>query len=50
MLMPTLVRQNGIEGVVWRFAGIVVQAAAGELFEQVVAVRAQYLQPDGKIG
>jgi hypothetical protein len=50
MLMPTLVREDGTEGVVWRFAGIIVQAAAGELFEQVVAVRAQYLLPDGRIG
>jgi hypothetical protein len=40
LLMPTLVRQNSVEGVVWRFAGVVVEAAAGELFEQVVAVRA----------
>lgn len=46
MLMPTLVRQ----GVVWRFAGVVVQAATGDLFEQIVAVRAHYIQPDGRIG
>jgi hypothetical protein len=50
MLMPTLVRGGDIDGIVWRFAGVVVQAAAGELFEQVVAVRGDYIQPDGRIG
>lgn len=46
MLMPTLVEG----GVVWRFAGLIVEAASGDLFEQVVAVRAHYIQPDGRIG
>jgi hypothetical protein len=46
MLMPALVGQD----VVWRFAGVIVQAAMGELFEQIVAVRAHYIQPDGRIG
>src|SRR5258708_2258876 len=32
MLMPTLVRQDTLEGVIWRLAGVIVQAAAGELF------------------
>jgi hypothetical protein len=50
MLMPTLVREDGVEGVIWRFAGVIVQAAAGQLFEQVVAVRAHYIQCDGSIG
>jgi hypothetical protein len=46
MLTPTLV--DG--GVVWRFAGVIIEAAAGTLFEQVVAVRAHYILPDGRIG
>jgi hypothetical protein len=46
VLIPTLVHQ----GIVWRFAGVVVQAATGNLFEQIVAVRAHYIQPDGRIG
>ena len=50
MLLPTLVRDGDVEGVIWRFAGVVVQAATGDLFEQVVAVRAHYIQPDGRIG
>lgn len=50
MLMPTLVRQEDVEGVIWRLAGVIVQAAAGELFEQIVAARAIYIQCDGKIG
>jgi hypothetical protein len=49
MLMPTLVRQGAVEGIVWRFAGVIVQAAMG-MFEQVVAVRAHYIQPDGQVG
>jgi hypothetical protein len=48
-LMPTLVRQGAVEGIVWRFAGVIVQAAMG-MFEQVVAVRAHYIQPDGRVG
>jgi len=50
LLMPTLVRDGPVEGVVWRFAGVIVQAAMGDMFEQVVAVRAHYIQPDGRIG
>ena len=50
MLLPTLVRRGITEGVVWRFAGVIVQAATGDLFEQIVAVRAHYIQPDGRIG
>jgi hypothetical protein len=46
MLMPTLTDQ----GIIWRFAGVVIQAAAGELFEQVVAVRSTFVQPTGRIG
>ena len=49
LLMPTLVRQGVVEGIVWRFAGVIVEAAMG-MFEQVVAVRAHYIQPDGQIG
>ena len=30
MLMPTLIHQDDVDGVVWRFAGVVVQAAAGD--------------------
>ena len=50
MLMPTLVRQGDVEGVIWRLAGVIVEAAKGELFDQVVAVRSTYIQRDGKIG
>lgn len=50
LLMPTLVRQEGVEGVIWRLAGAIVEAAAGELFDQIVAVRSIYIQCDGKIG
>jgi len=50
LLMPTLVRESGVEGVIWRLAGVVVQAAAGEMFEQIVAVRSSYIQRDGKVG
>jgi hypothetical protein len=50
MLMPTLVRQDDIEGVIWRLAGVIVEAARGDLFDQVVAVRSTYIQHDGKIG
>jgi hypothetical protein len=46
MLMPTLVKG----GVIWRFAGVIIEAAAGTLFEQVVTVRAHYIHPDGRIG
>jgi len=46
MLLPTLVGQ----GVIWRFAGVITQAALGAIFEGVVAVRAHYVQPDGRIG
>jgi len=46
MLMPTLTDQ----GIIWRCAGVIVQAAAGDLFEQVVAVRATFIQPTGRIG
>ena len=52
MLIPTLVREGEPEGIVWRFAGVVVQASVGAnvMFEQVVAVRGHYVHPDGKIG
>lgn len=50
MLMPTLVREGVVEGVVWRFAGVIVEAAQGVMFEQVVAVRSLYIQPDGQVG
>jgi hypothetical protein len=50
LLIPTLVREGPVEGVVWRFAGVIVQAAMGNMFEQIVAVRAHYIQPDGRIG
>jgi hypothetical protein len=50
LLMPTLVRQEGVEGVIWRLAGVIVQAASSELFEQIVAVRSNYVHSDGKIG
>ena len=46
LLMPTLTDQ----GIIWRFAGVVVEAAAGELFEQIVAVRETFIQPNGHIG
>jgi hypothetical protein len=49
LLVPTLVRQD-VEGVVWRLGGVIVQATKGELFDQIVAVRGHYLQPDGRIG
>lgn len=50
LLIPTLVRQHDVEGVIWRFAGVVVEAAEGELFEQIVAVRAHCIHPDGRVG
>jgi hypothetical protein len=50
LLVPTLIRQGVLEGVVWRLGGVIVQAAMGDLFEQVVAVRAHYIQPDGRLG
>jgi hypothetical protein len=46
MLIPTLVNQ----GIVWRFAGVIVEAAAGSLFEQIVAVRETFIQPNGHVG
>ena len=46
LLIPTLTDK----GLIWRFAGLIVQAAMGEMFEQVVAVRSQYVQLDGRIG
>ena len=48
--MPTLVREGAVEGVIWRLAGVIVEAAKGELFEQIVAVRSTYIQCDGRIG
>jgi hypothetical protein len=45
LLIPTLEAY----GIRWRVGGVVVQAAAGELFEQVVAVRADYILPDGRL-
>jgi hypothetical protein len=50
LLMLALVRDGAVEGIVWRFAGVIVQASAGDLFEQVVAVRAHYIHADGRIG
>lgn len=50
LLMPTLVRDGTVEGVIWRIAGVIVEAATGELFEQIVAVRSTYIQRDGRIG
>jgi hypothetical protein len=50
LLMPTLVRQDGVEGAIWRFAGVVVEAARGEFFDQIVAVRSNHFQRNGKIG
>jgi hypothetical protein len=50
LLMPMLVRQGAVEGVIWRLAGVIVQAAAGGLFEQIVAVRSTYIHCDGKVG
>ncbi len=52
MLMPTLVGDGAVEGIVWRFAGVVVEASVGPdvMFGQVVAVRGHYIQPDGQIG
>jgi len=48
MLMPTLVEG----GVIWRFAGVITEFAAGAglVPEQVVAVRAHYIRPNGGIG
>ena len=45
LLIPVLERKT----IGWRFGGVVVQAAAGELFEQIVAVRADYILPDGRL-
>jgi hypothetical protein len=45
-LMPTLTDR----GIIWRFAGVIVEAAAGGLFEQIVAVRDVFIQPNGHIG
>jgi hypothetical protein len=49
LLIPTLVRQD-VEGAIWRLGGVIVQAAKGELFDQIVAARTHYLQRDGRIG
>jgi hypothetical protein len=46
MLMPTLTNQE----IVWRFAGVIVEAASVHLFEQIVAVRETFIQPSGHIG
>jgi hypothetical protein len=50
MLFPTLVHEGNIEGIVWRFGGVIVQASTGSMFEQVVAVQAHHIQADGRIG
>jgi len=50
LLMPTLVRESSVEGIVWRFAGVIVQAARGDMFEGVVAIRAHHIQSNGQIG
>jgi hypothetical protein len=46
LLMPTLTDQ----GIVWRFAEVIVESAAGDLFEQIVADRGIFIQPTGRIG
>jgi hypothetical protein len=46
MLMPTPTNN----GILWRFAGVITQAAIGDLFEQIVAVRETFIQPNGHIG
>jgi hypothetical protein len=45
LLIPTLEAR----GIRWRVGGVIVEAASGELFEQVVAVRADYILPDGRL-
>lgn len=45
LLIPTLEAR----GIRWRVGGVIVQAAPGDLFEQVVAVRADYILPDGRL-
>jgi hypothetical protein len=45
LLIPTLL-SNGIS---WRAGGVIVEAASGDLFEQIVAVRAHYILPDGRL-
>jgi hypothetical protein len=50
LLIPTLIRDGDVEGAVWRFAGVIVQAAKGDMFEQVVAVRGHYVHADGQVG
>jgi hypothetical protein len=45
LLIPTLEAR----GIRWRVGGVIVEAAPGELFEQVVAVRADYILPDGRL-
>lgn len=50
LLMLTLLVHEGVVGVVWRLAGVIVEAAMGVMFEKVVAVRALYIQPDGRVG
>jgi hypothetical protein len=45
LLIPTLEAR----GIRWRVGGVIVEAAPSELFEQVVAVRADYILPDGRL-
>lgn len=44
-LIPTLEASS----IRWQVGGVIVQAATGELFEQVIAVRADYILPDGRL-
>ena len=46
LLIPTL---EGNGTVAWRLGGVIVEAAHGELFEAVVAVRADHIRPDGRL-
>lgn len=45
LLIPTLEAR----GICWRLGGVIVQAAACEWLEQIVAVRADYILPDGRL-
>lgn len=45
LLIPTL-REDGIS---WRVGGAVMEAASGHIFEQIVAVRAHHILPDGRL-
>jgi hypothetical protein len=45
LLIPTLEP----DGISWRLGGVAVQAAAGTLFEQIVAVRSDYILANGQL-